>query len=497
MMTINILRINKLKGRVLKLFFGTSTSDFGTGSSQSAIIVANRATAFGYLGRDDVHIETLDIKNVKAIGEFETPVGNCVTVNRQRGTTDVHIAPGSCQSVNADMSKTKPRHDVVSWVNYFVNALSWFTQSGRYLTLVFLLVLSLNQTVFSQSEWPIFRGNQQLTASVNTALPNQLQLLASFQTEDDIKASPVVKDGIIYCGSTDGYFYAFNLKGELKWKFNAENAIEAPAVLLDGKVIFGSLDGWLFCLNQGDGTVVWKYKTDNQIIGSANWHTTNGQTVLAVGSYDYFLHGVGLAGGDGLWKYESDNFINGAPALYKNSVVFGGCDGFLHLVNLQTGQVARKIELSTYMASSPAIVGNEAYIGDYEGRFFAVDLESGVVRWTYDNVEKNLPFIASPAISGNHIVAGNEDRQLYCFSRKDGTLVWTKRLSNRINSSSVIAGSKVVTATMDGMLFMHNLQTGEELQQYELGSQMTSSPAVYDGKIIIGANDGRIYILGK
>ncbi len=364
----------------------------------------------------------------------------------------------------------------------------------------FTLVLILNLLVVAavaQPAWPIFRGNQQLTASVDARLPEQLQLLASFQTEDDIKASPVVRGSIVYCGSTDGFFYAFDLNGQLKWKFDAGNSIEAPAILLDGKVIFGSLDGWLFCLNEADGKVVWKYKTDNQIIGSANWYKHGKQTILAVGSYDYYLHGVNLTDGAGRWKYESDNFINGAPGLYKNAVVFGGCDGFLHLVSLQTGKLVRKIELATYVASSPAIVGQEAYIGDYEGRFFAVDLEQGKVRWTYDNPDKNLAFIASPAVSNDLIVLGNEDRQLYCFNRQTGDLAWTKRLSNRVNASSVIVGDKVVTATMDGLLYVHRLETGEELSTYEIGGQIVSSPAVYDGKIIIGANDGRIYVLGK
>ncbi|WP_372772446.1 PQQ-binding-like beta-propeller repeat protein [Mangrovibacterium sp.] len=349
---------------------------------------------------------------------------------------------------------------------------------------------------FCQSEWPIFRGNQELTASASADLPADLRLIASFQTDDEIKASPVIKNGVIYCGSTDSWFYAFDLNGHLKWKYKAENGIEAPAVLLNGKVIFGCLDGSLICLNEKDGSLFWQYKTGNQIVGSANWKVIGGQTVLAVGSYDYYLHGVNLADGKGIWKYESNNFINGAPSLFQKSVVFGGCDGFLHVVDLQTGKVAKKIELSTYLASSPAIVGNMAYVGDYDGRFFAVDLDAGSVIWTYDNPQKDLPFIASPAIQNNWIVLGNEDRQLYVINRKDGKLVWTKRLSNRINSSSVISASSVFTATMDGMLYRHDLTTGEELWSYEIGSQIAGSPAIYDGKLVIGANDGRIYIFG-
>ncbi|MGQ8337976.1 outer membrane protein assembly factor BamB family protein [Sunxiuqinia sp. A32] len=359
------------------------------------------------------------------------------------------------------------------------------------------LILFFTPSLFAQNEWLTFRGDRQLTASVSNKLPGNLKLLFSFPTGDDIKASPVVKNDVIYCGSTDGSFYAINFDGKLKWKYNAENAIEAPAIIIDDAVIFGILDGWLINLNADSGNLIWKYETDNQIIGSANWNEVDGQKVLAVGSYDYYLHGVDLTDGTNLWKYESDNFINGAPALWENNVVFGGCDGYLHVVDLETGEAIRKINIETYVASSPAIVDDFAYVGDYEGQFFCVNLEEGKIEWTYDNEEKNLPFISSAAVSKDKIVIGNEDRNLYCFDRKTGEKIWDKRLTNRINSSSVIADKKIVTATMDGMLFIHNLEDGSEVWKYEIGSQIVSSPALYKGKIIIGANDGRIYVFGE
>ena len=152
------------------------------------------------------------------------------------------------------------------------------------------------------------------------------------------------------------------------------------------------MDGWFFRLDAKTGKQIWKYKTDNQIVGSANWIKSGNSYKLAVGSYDYYLHGVGFEKGDSLWQYESDNFINGAPAIYKNNAVFGGCDGFIHVVNMETGKALKKIKLDTYVASSPLVEGDLLYVGDYEGRFFAVDLAKGTIKWTYDNPDKNLPF---------------------------------------------------------------------------------------------------------
>jgi len=308
----------------------------------------------------------------------------------------------------------------------------------RELLLIFLLCL-VSFSSSGQQNWTIFRGNQQLTGSVSASMPDKPQLLFSYQTGDDIKASPVVSDQIIYCGSTDGFMYAVGFDGKLKWKFDAGNGIEAPALVINGSVVFGSLDGLLFRLDKNSGKQIWKYKTDNQIMGSANWLKNGSKVSLVVGSYDYNLHIVGFEKGDSIWQYEADNFINGAPAIWMKDAVFGGCDGFLHLVNIVTGKLNKKIKLETYVASSPVIEGKQAYVGDYEGRFFSIDLESGKINWTYDDPEKNLPFIASPALSGNYVVIGNQDRFIYCFDKTTGKVIWKARTSNRVESSSVVA----------------------------------------------------------
>ena len=189
----------------------------------------------------------------------------------------------------------------------------------------------------SAQSWTIFRGNQQLTGATSASIPDKPKLLASYQTGDDIKASPVVDGQTIFCGSTDGTMYALGFDGKLKWKFVSGNSIEAPALVMDGSVLFGQLDGLFYRLDEKTGKQIWKYKTDNQIMGSANWMKVGSQIRLFVGSYDYNLHCFGFVKGDSIWRYESDNYINGTPALYGKYAVFGGCDGFLHMVNLETG----------------------------------------------------------------------------------------------------------------------------------------------------------------
>jgi len=364
--------------------------------------------------------------------------------------------------------------------------------------LPFLLFVFVND-VFSQSSdsWPVFRGNQQLTGISGSSVPDNPELLWTFQTGDNIKSAPVVSDGKIVIGAANGIVYCLDTNGKLIWKFETSNSIEAPALIYEGTVFIGNLDGTLYALDLGTGEVKWEYDTDNQIIGSANYWREKGITYILAGSYDYFLHCVNSQTGEVIWKYESDNFINGAPACLDGQTFFGGCDGFLHVVDIVSGQPKKKIDVATYVPGSPAMEKGIAYLGDYDGRFFQVDLEGEKTSWVWEHGETSLPFIASPAISGNRVVNANHNKFLYCFDKNTGKKLWEHNTGNRVEASPVIAGDRVIAANMRGDLILVNISDGKVVWMYELGSQIINNPAVAGGRIYVGIYDGTVYCFGK
>lgn len=366
------------------------------------------------------------------------------------------------------------------------------------LILTFGVVLLVN-LILAQSNhsWPIFRGNQQLTGKTQSVLPSQPKLLWVFQTGDNIKSAPVVDKGKVVVGSTDGYVYCLGLNGNLNWKYDTGNAIEAPALILDDVVYIGNLDGNLFALDLITGEEKWQYKTDNQIIGSANWWKSNDKTYIMAGSYDFFLHCVDADNGKTVWKYESENYINGAPACSDGKIFLGGCDGFLHVVDVTTGVAGKKIDVATYVPGSPALEGNSVFLGDYDGRFFRVDIQNEKTTWEWEDEKTSLPFIASPAIADNMVITGNHNKFLYCFNKNTGAKVWEYNSGSRIEASPVIGGNKVVVANMRGDLVLLNLSDGKVIWEYEVGSQIIGNPAVAGGCIFTGAYDGNIYCFGE
>jgi outer membrane protein assembly factor BamB len=94
--------------------------------------------------------------------------------------------------------------------------------------LVILIVLTTINANHRPTCWNNFRGNQNLTGKTDVEIPAKPKLLWNFKTGDNIKSSPVVCNGKIVVGSTDGTIYCLDLKGKLLWNSNRK-LIEAPA----------------------------------------------------------------------------------------------------------------------------------------------------------------------------------------------------------------------------------------------------------------------------
>lgn len=362
------------------------------------------------------------------------------------------------------------------------------------ITIYFLLIVSFSLAQIVNS-WPNSRGNMQLHGATNVSFPQQVKLKWTFDAEGIFKSAPVISEGKIIVGSTNGILYCLNLKGDSIWGFKTDNSIEAPALIQNGVVYFGNLSGSLFALELKTGKKLWEYKTENQIMGAPVLLKNGTQEILAVGSYDYYLHGVDAKTGKGLWKYESDNFLNSAPALWNGNAVFGGCDGFLHLVNMKNGTSSGKVEIATYVASSPAVSENLAYIGDYDGGFTCIDLNTKNIKWRFTNPDNDLPFIASPSLAGDKILIGSRDKMIYCFNLHTGALIWKKNTGSRVDASTIANQKQVLLINMRGDLMLLNHADGATVWNYQLGTSAINAPAVIENTIVVAGSDGNVYLL--
>ena len=118
----------------------------------------------------------------------------------------------------------------------------------------------------SGEDWPIFRGDSNLSGVASTTLPESLDLLWTYEAGGAITSSPVISDGRVYFGSDDQALHcASAVTGEPLWKFATDDLIEAPALVAEGLVFIGSNDTFFYALDAQSGELRWKAPTMDKL----------------------------------------------------------------------------------------------------------------------------------------------------------------------------------------------------------------------------------------
>ena len=84
------------------------------------------------------------------------------------------------------------------------------------------------------------------------------------------ETNPLVVNNTIYAGNRDGYFYALDaVNGSLKWRYKTDDSILYSAAFKDGVVYFASNDAHAYALNANNGSLIWK----SQKLPGSGFHT--------------------------------------------------------------------------------------------------------------------------------------------------------------------------------------------------------------------------------
>ncbi len=370
---------------------------------------------------------------------------------------------------------------------------------GRVPATFFILLLLLSIANATLGNWTSFRGNPQLTGVADSQLPDNPQLLWTFQAGDMIESTAAVADGIVYVGALDGVLYAIDAQiGEKRWTYQTNSSIKASPAIHDGVIYFGDGDGVFHAVDINAQKMKWQFNTEGEIISSANFA---GDRVL-FGSYDGFLYCLNRESGELVWKFETEGYVHGTPGVWTqaanaaNFVVLTGCDSYLRVINIDDGTQTQQVDLGAYVGASPAISQDRVYCGTYGTEILGIALDTGEIAWRYRHPKRQFPFFASAALTGDSVIIGGRDKMVHALSRETGEPKWTYTAKSSIESSAVVAGRRVFLGTTRGSFIALDLTTGESVWEFATGSSIVASPSVSDGKIYIGTEDGILYCFG-
>ncbi len=142
----------------------------------------------------------------------------------------------------------------------------------------------------SAGDWPMylhdvyhtsFHPNETLlTPTIAPALTK----LWSFETGDNVGATPAVVNNIVYVGSGDGYEYALDAgTGALKWKTylgqstvpagcgGGKAGIDSSSAVVNGSLYVGGGDGNFYALDTKSGRILWKIFLGDPAAGNYLW----------------------------------------------------------------------------------------------------------------------------------------------------------------------------------------------------------------------------------
>jgi outer membrane protein assembly factor BamB len=294
------------------------------------------------------------------------------------------------------------------------------------------------------------------------------ELKWSYKTSDlfagHLDAAIIIgSDSTIYFGARDTFFYALTYGGELKWKYKTENEIYQHVITigLDGTLYFTTIDdpfstiqdGFLFALNS-DGILKWKKHIDSGFGFQANALSPDGNTIYICGR-DSNLYALDL-NGEVKWIYSCGK-NSGAPLVDSDGNIYiyprGIPSAFFSIEpdgNLRWKYIVLE-NSSKIVESSPTIDknGNLYFTSsnkDAVKTLFSVDYD-GNLRWTYEFTEippgapVSVEDFTQPLICDNEgtVYLGSTFGHYYYAIDSSGNLKWKIPLNEyQVDNTSAI-----------------------------------------------------------
>ncbi len=330
---------------------------------------------------------------------------------------------------------------------------------------------------------------------------------------------PVLMDGVLYVGSTNERFYAYDYaSGRRLWRFDAGYPVESTATVTGTAVCFGTSDGILNCLDRETGDLLWSFSTGSEIISSP---VVTNNTVYFYSSTDQ-LFALDLVSGREIWSHRHSYFSMVAPRVRTSpAVTHDGekifqvfSDGTLMCFEAITGKILweKKVYRPDISAPAfrvtPAVLGDTIYLIGDGLKAQARLVEDGRLIKTYDEAEAR-DFVL---LDRNRILVVS-GTGLALLDTRTGDALWKKELGG---SKSALAGVSVSGGTVlvlqntekrrlnldiltsrRGHIIALSLESGRILWQKKLRSTLTGGVAASGGGFALLTDRGDIEVWAR
>ena len=240
----------------------------------------------------------------------------------------------------------------------------------------------------------------------------------------------------------------------------------ATPLLHDGVLYVGSSDGGVYALDPATGARLWRHDAGAPVYSGIGWYEPD---TLAFGTMDGSVVLLDRQTRRETLRVKTGGGVVTTPLIVGDRVIAGSRDYQLYAFNRRDGSVAWKFSYwFSWIESTPALHDGLLYVGgsDY-ARVTAIDPVTGRARWgtIVHGMDWGTPLVTDRAVfigTVNQNVPGtliNHTAGLVKLDRATGTVLWQLILPKAAEGrfagyagSLALVGNKVVGAGFDGFL---------------------------------------------
>jgi outer membrane protein assembly factor BamB/predicted phosphodiesterase len=331
--------------------------------------------------------------------------------------------------------------------------------------------------------------------SINTKYPNVKETWFASSSANIISTAAVADGLVITCNQQGEVMASLLANGRRKWTFQTNSPIFSSPLLYNGAVIFGCTNGSVFSVNATNGSLIWQQPAGVPVLGCA---VADQEEVYIGGSGKFFA--MDARTGNIKWSFPTEGPVVGAATLHNNALVFGAWDTYLYCVNKADGSLRWKWSngstVRNYSPASciPIVINDVVYVVAPDRYLSAIDFKTGQPLWRNndatvresDGVSADGQWIFAKTMmdtvvayhtsrekqsvawkincgfgyehvpsmlieKDGYIFFGTRSGVIYCVNTTSKQVKWAHKVDNSmVNTVRVISKHQLVATTMDG-----------------------------------------------
>jgi len=348
-----------------------------------------------------------------------------------------------------------------------------------------------------------------------------------FETKNNVIASPLIYENIVYVGDESGVFYALSQKsGHKIWQYNTDGIIQAKATIADDIVFFES-GNVFYALDRKSGKLQWKFDSKFQVnefmyqgvkfknkIDPFDFDHSKAflyEGVLYIGSRKGILYGFQIKDGKVIVKVSSDESspIRSSPLVNNGKLFFGDWNGIVYCYDLNNKKMIWKKK--TYRKAKPyeTFGGINSEFVLYDGLLFfgarnymlnILIADSGEKEWTHMDSKEGWIW-GSPEIRKDTLFIGGSDNfKMTSFNPNNGKEYWSHIRTKNIIGRAIVTDEWVMYTSgnaydinQEGEFVVLQKKDGKLVDSYVTEKALLSSPSLNDNQIIFSCYNGKVY----